>query len=449
MDSPWSPCGLLEMLNVVLLKSMESPQSPHGLHGDSWRVLMESSWSLWERVGECKVLCRCMPTPFALYCHSLISTHNLRINVMHATLPILRYVHPIPGPTQHLSVADARLLPTLVHTILAPPLIPTTNQVFNQAQAETHSLPRTPCLCHMPQVLPTESSSVMLPPPGTAFTKPSPNGSKANGSFTRTTSSFTPIGNTNEVAPANTTTNVTFALDVVRPAIKLRHVLKLRRLKALTPYKSDAWEQLLSQAGLLSQYHLIPDLHFGFSINPFQSSLFSIISKPAKINKFHVLQNYSFPYKVSPSFPNPSVNSFINSDDFPTTWGTFTITCLLLHQLPPLALKLPPEMSPKPTRPSRYTHPNGQQLSLALRRTASPSTPPYVLVSPLSLEPMAKSDKLALTSSASTASACCQVGLTTTSSLAYHANTSTNTIPNGNNGPRTSPTGVLTHRQGG
>ena len=35
---------------------MESLQSPHGLHEDSWRVLMESSWSLWERVGECKVL---------------------------------------------------------------------------------------------------------------------------------------------------------------------------------------------------------------------------------------------------------------------------------------------------------------------------------------------------------------------------------------------------------
>ena len=51
-----SPCGLLEMLDVVLLKSMESPHSPHGLHGDSWRVPMESSWSLWERVGKCKVL---------------------------------------------------------------------------------------------------------------------------------------------------------------------------------------------------------------------------------------------------------------------------------------------------------------------------------------------------------------------------------------------------------
>ena len=34
--------------------------SPAKIHGvstkSSWRVLMESLWSLWERVGECKVL---------------------------------------------------------------------------------------------------------------------------------------------------------------------------------------------------------------------------------------------------------------------------------------------------------------------------------------------------------------------------------------------------------
>ena len=34
MDSPWCPCGLLEMLNVVLLKSIESPQSPQGVCGN-------------------------------------------------------------------------------------------------------------------------------------------------------------------------------------------------------------------------------------------------------------------------------------------------------------------------------------------------------------------------------------------------------------------------------
>ena len=32
---------------------------------------------------------------------------------------------------------------------------------------------------------------------------------------------------------------------------------------------------------------------------------------------------------------NPSINSFLDSDDFPTTWGTFSIISLLIHQLPP------------------------------------------------------------------------------------------------------------------
>ena len=70
-------------------------------------------------------------------------------------------------------------------------------------------------------------------------------------------------------------------------------------------------------------------------IGPFQSSPFSIIPKPAEVSKFCVLQNYSFPYKMSVNYPNLSINSFINSDNFPATWGTFTITCLLLCCLPP------------------------------------------------------------------------------------------------------------------
>ena len=36
-------------VDVVLLKSMESPHSPHGLHEDSWRVPMV----LMESVGTC------------------------------------------------------------------------------------------------------------------------------------------------------------------------------------------------------------------------------------------------------------------------------------------------------------------------------------------------------------------------------------------------------------
>ena len=44
MDSPWSPCGLLEMLDVVLLKSMKSPQRPHGESPWSPHGVCENMW---------------------------------------------------------------------------------------------------------------------------------------------------------------------------------------------------------------------------------------------------------------------------------------------------------------------------------------------------------------------------------------------------------------------
>jgi hypothetical protein len=44
MDSMESPCGLLEMLNVFLLKSMESPQSPHGESPWSPHGVCENVW---------------------------------------------------------------------------------------------------------------------------------------------------------------------------------------------------------------------------------------------------------------------------------------------------------------------------------------------------------------------------------------------------------------------
>ena len=82
---------------------------------------------------------------------------------------------------------------------------------------------------------------------------------EANCCYAKTTNPFALIGNTKEVAPAKATTNNTFALDVVRPATELR------KFKALTPYKPDAWEQLLSQAGLL---HKCPhNLCFGCIVN--------------------------------------------------------------------------------------------------------------------------------------------------------------------------------------
>lgn len=71
------------------------------------------------------------------------------------------------------------------------------------------------------------------------------------------------------------------------------------------------------------------------AIRPFQTSPFDIILKPGKPGKFHLLQNLSFPLRPSLAYPNPSVNSQVDSDDFPCTWGTFATLCLVIARLPP------------------------------------------------------------------------------------------------------------------
>jgi len=43
----------------------------------------------------------------------------------------------------------------------------------------------------------------------------------------------------------------------------------------------------------------------------------------------------SFPLQVSPRSPQPSINSLVNSDDFPCTWGTFETVCTIIRNLPP------------------------------------------------------------------------------------------------------------------
>src|ERR1700683_3236874 len=70
-------------------------------------------------------------------------------------------------------------------------------------------------------------------------------------------------------------------------------------------------------------------------IGPLQSSPFSIIPKLCKPGKFCILQNYSFPHKPTFAFPNPYINSHINSNDFPTIWGTLSLISLLIQWLPP------------------------------------------------------------------------------------------------------------------
>jgi len=159
-----------------------------------------------------------------------------------------------------------------------------------------------------------------------------------------------------------------------------------RKLAPPTPYKVDVWASLLHSANLLHRFSKIPlRLRHGFTLNfpciyhmqsppnrpsintystefnesihkeinkgrylrpyplsviesvlgPFQSSPLSIIPKPGHPGKFRLIQNFSFPLSPSPPHPNSSINSHINADDFPTTWGKFSVVYLLISRLPP------------------------------------------------------------------------------------------------------------------
>lgn len=199
-------------------------------------------------------------------------------------------------------------------------------------------------------------------------------------------SQFAANGNDTRVAPIHLTiTDISVPAALLR-LTELKSVLELRRSQALTPYNAQVWESLLVESGLAQRYPSLPEgLRSGFIINipniistqtppnnstikelqvqfnkiinlelqkgryigpfsrqkmedflgPFQSSPFSIIPKPGRPDHFRIIQNYSFPHNTTLLHPNPSINSFLNPDEFPTTWGTFTIISLIIHQLPP------------------------------------------------------------------------------------------------------------------
>ena len=157
------------------------------------------------------------------------------------------------------------------------------------------------------------------------------------------------------------------------------------KLTHLPPYKLDAWCRQLERHGLLGRY---PDLYLsliqGFDvgvpsiqqtyippnsslvnkylevyeeivetefwkgrylgpfskaelkslIGPFQSSPLSLVTKPGKPGKYHMVHDFSHLRSTCTNLVQ-SINSAINSQDFPCTWGTFSTICLVIYCLPP------------------------------------------------------------------------------------------------------------------
>jgi len=229
------------------------------------------------------------------------------------------------------------------------------------------------------------SQSAMPAAPGTACTMSLPKGGTAASSSSLGNHSVQ-SGNVHRVVPLAITTNSTYAQGVARTRTEWIRALAQNGLKATSPYKAEAWLFALQKAGLLERYEKVPrGLREGFSFNysairvtqappnkdsvvefadvfadtvaaeikkgryvgpfsqdeiesiigPFQSSPFSIIPKPGKPGKFRLIQNLSFPRSTSHIYPNPSINSGVDSDEFPCTWGTFDTICLVISRLPP------------------------------------------------------------------------------------------------------------------
>jgi len=222
---------------------------------------------------------------------------------------------------------------------------------------------------------------------GTVPTKPVPRGSTGTSASARGEASSALNGNAGMAARAKAQTMASTYVQGARQQLtEHSRALEQRRHEPCTPYHLDAWFQFLHIGGLLPRYSQVLDgLRFGFIVDfppvqrtqapankssistfrrhfdeiisaeirkgryigpmsdtqvtqligPFQSSPFSITEKPAKPGKYRIIQNFSFPISPSSLYPNASINSFVISDKFPCTYGTFTVVSAIISELPP------------------------------------------------------------------------------------------------------------------
>jgi hypothetical protein len=200
----------------------------------------------------------------------------------------------------------------------------------------------------------------------------------------RTASCFASIGKSQRDADPQATQNDTDARDVEKPIMGPRVALKQRKLEPCTPYNKGTWAELLQDLGLWEKYPcLVQGFAIGFdlgiphiththtppnhssvtplfnvyssiidsefaagqyigpftrhqlelALGPFQTSPLSLVPKASKPGMYRAVHNFSHPHDASHNVS--SINSHINCDDFPCTWGTFATVALLIAHLPP------------------------------------------------------------------------------------------------------------------
>jgi len=245
--------------------------------------------------------------------------------------------------------------------------------------------PPYPAVQYVSAATRTASLNAPWPDLGTTSTTLSRNAS-TNVSGPKTAANSALLGREWKAAPTLGTMDDTYAQVVEPPLMEPSAALAHRKLKPLTPYIAEAWSQALQAAGAATRFAtVITGLRYGFNMNfplitqtqsppnrdsiviyqkefneiiqkeitkkryigpflpatleliigPFQTSPLSLVPKAGKPGKFRLIQNFSFPHSNNTAYPHPSINSYINSDDFPTTWGKFSIIYLIISQLPP------------------------------------------------------------------------------------------------------------------
>ena len=194
------------------------------------------------------------------------------------------------------------------------------------------------------------------------------------------------IGRDPTAAPTLQGNTFTSVLAVAHQSME-QTLVPLPKPRIRTPLVAEEWRRALETAGILRRYPQIPDfLTYGadagigkiivtftppnhpsisshrsffeeivhnefqkgrywgpFSktelesiIGPFQTSPLSLIPKLGKPGKFRLIQNLSYPRNTIHHIR--SINSSIETDLYPCTWGTFTTVATLVWSLPPGSL---------------------------------------------------------------------------------------------------------------
>lgn len=201
-------------------------------------------------------------------------------------------------------------------------------------------------------------------------------------SLTRRAEPYATTGTKPSVVSISPLATFTSARDAGTCRTELKNAISQRRRHPLSPLVAEQWHSALLTTHLLTRYPLIPQyirhgalagiprIHHSFTplnnqsteelsdvfcdiiqtefnkgryigpfsqeelemeIGPFQSSPLSLVPKAGKPGKYRLIQNLSYPHT---NLPIPSINSQLNSDDFPCTWGTFRSICTLIRGLP-------------------------------------------------------------------------------------------------------------------